>query len=114
MTIEEVYAALNADDFNISILGGEPLVQYPAILELCRLIKERTDKTIWMWTGYEMAQVKSLFNELIKYVDVIVDGVFKENLRDTTLPFRGSKNQRIYEIVHNPEIRITDISNRFD
>jgi anaerobic ribonucleoside-triphosphate reductase activating protein len=114
MTIEEVYAALNADDFNISILGGEPLVQYPAILELCRLIKERTDKTIWMWTGYEMAQIQSLFSDLMKYVDVIVDGVFKENLRDTALPFRGSKNQRIYEITHDPEICVTDISDRFD
>lgn len=114
MTIEEVYAALNADDFNISILGGEPLVQYPAILELCRLIKERTDKTIWMWTGYEMAQIQSLFSDLMKYVDVIVDGGFKENLRDTALPFRGSKNQRIYEITHDPEICVTDISDRFD
>ena len=114
MIIEEVYAALNADDFNVSILGGEPLMQYPAILELCKLIKERTSKTIWLWTGYEMAQVQKMFGDLIKYVDVIVDGAFKEDLRDTTLPFRGSKNQRIYEIVHNPEIFISDMSDMFD
>lgn len=110
MTVEEVYAALNADNFNISILGGEPLMQYPAILELCQLIKERTNKTIWLWTGYKIAQVQDSFRDLMKYVDVIVDGAFKEELRDTSLSFRGSKNQRIYEIVCNPEICITDIS----
>jgi len=114
MTVEEVYAALNVDNFNISILGGEPLMQYQAILKLCQLIKERTHKTIWLWTGYEIAQVQDLFGDLIKSVDVIVDGAFKEDLRDIALPFRGSKNQRIYEIAHNPEIRITDISDMFD
>lgn len=110
MTIEEVYNALNVDDFNISILGGEPLMQYPAILELCRLIKARTNKTIWLWTGYEVSQVQSMFGDLMKYVDVIVDGPFKEALRDTSLLFRGSKNQRIYQVEHNPKICITDIS----
>lgn len=113
MTVEEVYAALNTDNFNISILGGEPLMQYPAILELCQLIKERTGKTIWLWTGYEIIQVQDSFGDLINYVDVIVDGAFKEELRDTSLSFRGSKNQRIYEIVHNPEICVTDISDMF-
>lgn len=113
MTVEDVYAALNVDSFNISILGGEPLMQYPAILELCRLIKERTHKTIWLWTGYEITQVQNLFAELMKYVDIIVDGPFKEELRDTNLFYRGSKNQRIYEIIHSSDIRIIDISDRF-
>lgn len=113
MTVEEVYEALNIDDFNISILGGEPLMQYQAILELCRLIKERTNKTIWLWTGYEITQVQALFGDLLQYVDVIVDGPFKEELRDTSLFFRGSKNQRIYEIVHHPEICVIDISDKF-
>lgn len=110
MTVGEVYEALNVDDFNISILGGEPLMQYQAILELCRQIKERTNKTIWLWTGYEIAKVQKTFGSVLKYVDVVVDGPFREELRDTSLFFRGSKNQRVYEIVHNPGICITDIS----
>lgn len=114
MTVEEVYAALNVDDFNISILGGEPLMQYPAILELCRLIKERTNKTIWLWTGYEVFQIQSEFCDLMEYVDVIVDGPFKEELRDTSLFFRGSKNQRIYQVEHMSEICITDISDMWE
>lgn len=110
MAVEDVYAALNADNFNISILGGEPLMQYPAILKLCQLIKKRTHKTIWLWTGYEIGQVQSSFRGLMKCVDVIVDGPFIEDLRDPSLFFRGSKNQRIYRVTHNPEICVTDIS----
>lgn len=114
MTIEEVYDALSVDDFNVSILGGEPLMQYEAVLELCKLIKQRSNKTIWLWTGYEIAYIECFFGDLIKYVDVIVDGSFKEELRDNKLPFRGSSNQRIYEVKHEPYICITDISDRFE
>lgn len=110
MTIAEVYDALNVDEFNISILGGEPLMQYPAILELCRQIKERTNKTIWLWTGYEIAQVRQCFGSLLDYVDVVVDGPFKEELRDTDLFFRGSTNQHIYKVIHCPELCLEDIS----
>lgn len=113
MDIMEVYQQLNKDDFNISILGGEPLMQYPAILKLCKLIKEHTGKTIWLWTGYEIVQVQNLFGDIMKYVDVIVDGAFKEDLRDISLSFRGSRNQRIYEVIHNPKICIKDISDVF-
>lgn len=73
MTVEEAYEALNVDDFNISILGGEPLMQYPAIVELCRKIKKRTKKTIWLWTGYVLPVVECFYGDILKYVDVIVD-----------------------------------------
>lgn len=110
MTIEEVYVALNVDDFNISILGGEPLMQYQAILELCKLIKMSTAKTIWLWTGHKMSDVQRLYGDLLNYVDVMVDGSFISELSDANLPFRGSSNQRIYKINHTPSICITDIS----
>lgn len=114
MTVEEAYTALSIDDFNISILGGEPLMQYPAIVELCKLIKKRTKKTIWLWTGYEMPYVEIFFGDILKYVDVIVDGPFMAELKDTNLRFRGSSNQRIYKVEHNPYISISDISENFN
>lgn len=114
MTIEEVYEALNEDDFNISILGGEPMMQYPAIVELCKLIKKRTKKTIWLWTGYEMPFIEFFYGDILKYVDVIVDGPFMDELKDNTLRFRGSSNQRIYRVEHKPHIRVTDISKIFN
>lgn len=113
MTIEEVYEALNEDDFNISILGGEPMMQYPAIVELCKLIKKRTKKTIWLWTGYEMPFIEIFYGDILKYVDVIVDGPFMDKLKDNTLRFRGSDNQRIYKVEHNPYICISDITKEF-
>lgn len=95
MTIREVYKELNQDDFNISILGGEPLMQYEGILELCKAIKANTAKSIWMWTGYSLEQVKSLYPEILQHIDVIVDGPFIKALAKPNLKWRGSTNQRI-------------------
>lgn len=95
MTIREVYEELNQDDFNISILGGEPLMQYEGILELCKAIKANTAKSIWMWTGYSLEQVKSLYPEILQHIDVIVDGPFIKALAKPNLKWRGSTNQRI-------------------
>lgn len=113
MSIQEVFEALNNDECNISILGGEPLMQYPAILDLCKMIKKRTQKTIWLWTGHTIENIQFFFGDLLKYVDVVVDGPYKHDLRDTTLAFRGSSNQRIYEVKHTPIISISDISENF-
>jgi anaerobic ribonucleoside-triphosphate reductase activating protein len=110
MDVLEVYELLSKDDFNISILGGEPLMQYPAILKLCKLIKKTTNKTIWLWTGYEMPYLECFFGDLLKYVDVVVDGPFKAELADRSLHFRGSSNQQIYEVKHTPHICITNVS----
>ena len=80
----------------ITISGGDPLYlnnQGP----VTKLLKEFKDhfpnKTVWLYTGYLYEQVKDL--PLMKYVDVLVDGEFILEQRDTTLPFRGSPNQRI-------------------
>lgn len=54
------------------------------------------DKTIWIYTGYEWDQVKDL--SLMQYVDVLVDGKFLLEKRDTTIAFRGSPNQRIIDV----------------
>lgn len=113
MDIEEVYDELNQDDFNISILGGEPMMQYPQILQLCKLIKKRTKKTIWLWTGYEIPYIEIFFGEILKYVDVIVDGPFIAKQKDSSLRFRGSANQQIYKVEHIPHISISNITNLY-
>lgn len=110
MTVEEIFQQLKKGDCDISILGGEPLMQYPAILKLCKLIKKTTNKTIWLWTGYEMPYLECFFGNLLKYVDVVVDGPFKAELADRSLHFRGSSNQQIYEVKHTPHICITNVS----
>lgn len=95
MTIQEAFDKLNIDDFNISILGGEPLMQYKEVVELCKLIKEKTNKTIWLWSGYELHEIKAWFPKILKYIDVLVDGPFIEEFKEPNLKWRGSSNQNI-------------------
>lgn len=83
----------------VSILGGEPLADenIKDVVELMKEIKERfPDKDIWVYTGYTFSVVKNKMPDVLQYADVIVDGRYIEELRDITLKFRGSSNQRIW------------------
>ena len=97
-TIEEVYKELCQDDCNISILGGEPLMQYESILELCKIIKERTSKTIWLWSGYKLEYIQKHYSEILRYINVLVDGPYIEALAQPNLQWRGSTNQRVFDV----------------
>lgn len=83
----------------LSLTGGDPL--HPAnckdILTLVKSVKNKLpEKDIWLWTGYQLEMLKGLQVEIIKYIDVLVDGKFEKNLYDPSLVFRGSSNQKIY------------------
>lgn len=83
----------------LSILGGDPFEKenYPDVLKLCKLVKEKyPDKTIWVYTGYLYENLEDL--EIMEYVDVLVDGPFVEDLKNISLRFRGSSNQRIIDV----------------
>ena len=98
-SVENVYHQLNIDDFNISILGGEPLMQYKSILHLCKLIKERVPhKTIWLWSGYTFEKIQKDYSEILEYIDVLVDGPYIEKYADKNLRWRGSTNQRVINV----------------
>lgn len=83
----------------LSILGGEPLhpVNVDAACELAKRFKEAyPDKTVWLWTGNVLENVKDL--EILKYLDVLVDGQFKIELKDFRLKYAGSSNQRVWDL----------------
>lgn len=86
----------------INILGGEPMQQTmdSTLVNLLKRIKSETNKSIWLWSGYLyediIADKKRL--EILQYVDVLVDGQFKEQLKDIRLKHRGSSNQRIIDV----------------
>lgn len=87
----------------LSILGGEPLMiqNLNALYLLCKRIKkELPDKDIWLYTGRTLDNIiqHSHFLVAFKYIDVLVDGEYHDSERDLTLPFRGSKNQRIIKV----------------
>lgn len=83
----------------LSLLGGDPLApkNCSTVIELCKVVKEKyPDKTIWCWSGYTLEEIQNNHaKEILQYCDVLVDGRFIDELKDLSLPFRGSSNQRI-------------------
>ena len=101
----------------VSILGGEPLANENVldVFNLIIKIKDKfPDKIIWLYTGYKWEQIlcpvaTDDFNperdevfeyrkNIVKMCDVLVDGRFIEQLKDLTLEFRGSSNQRVIDV----------------
>lgn len=86
----------------VNILGGEPMQQVKddTLLKLLRRIKEETNKPIWLWSGYTFEEIISNTErlELLKEVDVLIDGKFELNNRDIMLKYRGSSNQRVIDV----------------
>lgn len=99
-TIEEILEALSPDYIaGLSILGGDPFESENilGVLELCYEAKRLyPDKTIWIYTGYLYEDLKDL--PIMEYIDVLVDGPFIEALKDISLKFKGSSNQRIIDV----------------
>ena len=85
---------------NVTFSGGDPMLHPEGFIALAQMIKQRTNKTIWCYTGYrfEELMLHPLRSELVKLCDVLVDGRYIEAERDLTLRFRGSRNQRIIDV----------------
>lgn len=98
----QYFIDLGSDDnvTGYSILGGEPLDQTKddTLLNLVKEIRKQSNKDIWMWTGYTFENLNEKQLEIIKYVDILVDGQFIEALKNAKLVFRGSENQRIIDV----------------
>jgi len=83
----------------LTLSGGDPL--YPGNrMDMTALVKEVREKfphkTIWLYTGYEWDTVKQY--EIMKYIDVLVDGEYEKDKRDTQLRWRGSSNQNVIDV----------------
>lgn len=100
---EELFDALNKSYIKgLTLSGGNPLDSYEEILVLTKEVKERfPEKDIWLYSGYEMDELNHHYSEILDYVDVIVDGPYKEELRDVELHWRGSSNQNVYRKKNN-------------
>ena len=84
----------------VTFSGGDPMFQAKGFAELARAIREQSSKSIWCFTGYLFENlVKNPEQlELLRQIDVLVDGPFVQALRDEDLFFRGSSNQRIINV----------------
>ena len=99
--IDKVLDLCNKDYIvGLSILGGEPL--HPKNIEgttmLAKKFKEKfKDKTIWVWSGF-LYDRDLKDKEILNYIDVLVDGQFKEELHNPKLKWCGSSNQRVIDV----------------
>lgn len=99
-------------------MGGEPFepANQAALLPLLRKVRQAyPDKTIWCYTGYDFEQDIlterlgdwAVTQEMLAYIDVLVDGEFKIDLKNPNLRFRGSENQRVIDVkksLHGDEL----------
>ena len=84
----------------LSILGGEPM--HPQNIEgttkLAKAFKEKfPNKSLWAWSGY-LFDKDLKDKEIAKYLDVIVDGRYEDDLRNPKLKWKGSENQRVIDV----------------
>ena len=100
-TINQVLELSDKEEIKgLSILGGEPM--HPKNIEgttkLAKAFKEKyPNKNIWVWSGFRFDQdLKD--KEVLKYIDVLVDGQYKDELHDFTLKWKGSSNQRVIDV----------------
>lgn len=89
----------------ITYLGGEPFEpqNQPGLLTLSRKIRrELPEKSIWSFTGYvygkNLPHVQGVTDELLRSIDVLVDGPFVAEKKNLSLRFRGSENQRLIDM----------------
>lgn len=109
-TEEEILEALAPDYIaGLTLLGGEPFEpkNQEVLTGLLKRVRQRyPDKTVWCYTGYlfdkellgESRARCEYTDEMLELIDVMVDGRFVEGLKDITLRFRGSSNQRIIDV----------------
>lgn len=81
----------------ITLLGGEPLQQSEASLELIQGCKEK-GLTVFLYTGYDPSEFDLTMQQCFDLSDIAVTGRFVQELRDTTLRWRGSRNQQVHFI----------------
>lgn len=107
-SIDFLLDIIKKDEFaNVTFSGGDPLFQVEGFTKLAKRIKSETSKNIWCYTGfiYEQLLQSRELSQILPFIDVLVDGRYVKSLRDTDLPFRGSRNQRVIDVKTSFEIK---------
>ena len=100
-TIDKVLELCENENIEgLSILGGEPMhpTNIDGTTRLAKAFKkEYPNKTIWVWSGFLFD--RDLKNEeVLNYIDVLVDGQYVDELHNPTLKWKGSSNQRVIDV----------------
>ncbi|MTI85107.1 MAG: anaerobic ribonucleoside-triphosphate reductase activating protein [Firmicutes bacterium] len=95
--VRRVESGLTKLTKGITFSGGDPFFQPAALYDVIKLLKKRNPQLdMWVYTGYWYEEIKEL--PVLELIDVLVDGPYVETLRDISLPFMGSSNQRLIDV----------------
>lgn len=104
-SVSEILELFDNDSIlsGITLSGGEPFSErnFNEILELVKEIKQR-GKSVWAFTGYTIEQLLNKYpklkDDILSYIDIIVDGPFILEQKNLLLTFKGSENQRLIDV----------------
>ena len=96
---EDIITAIKKNPLltGITLTGGEPFLQIAPAIEIAQAAKN-LNLNVWCYTGYKFENLPAQADELLRNIDVLVDGAYIEELRDLELNFRGSSNQRVIDL----------------
>ena len=103
MTVTEIFADImkNPHLKGVTFSGGEPFEQTDALVDLGHMIRD-AGLSLMSYSGYTLEELKarhdSSTDELLDMLDILVDGRYVESLRNLTLVYRGSENQRVIDM----------------
>ncbi len=100
--IDEIVEEINSNSLldGITLSGGDPFFNPEELYNFIGIIKRRTNKDIWCYTGYTFEEILADENKRrsLEYIDTLVDGRFCEDQFKPELFYRGSSNQRIIDV----------------
>lgn len=99
--VEDILKIILNDPFaDVTFSGGDPMLQAEGFSKLAKAIKSNSKKSIWCYTGYTFEEIIKIpkRKELLQWIDILVDGRFVQELKDESLYFRGSSNQRLIDV----------------
>ena len=98
--MNELLDALNQDYISgLTLSGGDPMHidNREEILRICDVVKQKfPKKNIWMYTGYTFEEIKD--SPILTYVDILIDGKYVDELKDTSAHWVGSTNQKVIDL----------------
>lgn len=111
MTVDEIFDEIKSRQGlrGVTFSGGEPFEQVPALLELAKKIKA-SGLTLMSYSGYTLDELEARHDaatdELLGLLDMLVDGRYDESLRNLTLVYCGSENQRVIDMNKTRKARV--------
>ena len=99
-SLDELMAVIAYNEAPVTLSGGDPLQQPEGTRALIQRIKAELGYNVWCFTGYTWEEIEKdpVLLDVVRELDVLVDGRFVEAERDISLRFRGSRNQRLIDV----------------